>query len=177
MRKTLVISMGTKVYSRHFELKWNVLNPESYPSLNLSANATFANYHFKDFVDEGVDYSGNLLPGTAKTTYYIGAFFNKSKNITISAWHRFTGKMPLDDGNTGFSDGFGITNAELRYRGKSNKLRLELKGGVQNVFDVHYAGMLAVNAPSFGGRSPRYYYPGNPRNYYLSLLIGLQGKE
>jgi iron complex outermembrane recepter protein len=32
--------------------------------------------------------------------------------------------------------------------------------------------MLAVNAPAFGSSQPRYYYPGNPRNYYVSVLIG-----
>ena len=31
--------------------------------------------------------------------------------------------------------------------------------------------MLAVNAPAFGGNLPRYYYPGNPRNYYFSVLL------
>jgi iron complex outermembrane receptor protein len=31
--------------------------------------------------------------------------------------------------------------------------------------------MLLINAGSFGGNKPRYYYPGNPINYYTSLKL------
>lgn len=158
------------------ELRWNVFSVENNPILTLFGNATFANYKFLDFVDEDIDYSGNQLPGTTKTIWMAGANVRPSKNFTINTWYRATGEMPLDDANSGFSDGFGITNAELKYHGKKGKSRVEIKGGVQNIFDVHYASMLAVNAPSFGANLPRYYYPGNPRNYYLSVLFGLVEK-
>lgn len=158
------------------ELRWNAFWVDNYSRLSLFGNATFANYEFLDFVDEDVDYSGNLLPGTTKTIWMAGAVVRPSKNFTLNASYRFTGEMPLDDANSGFSDSFGITNAELKYMDKKSKFKFEIKGGVQNIFDVHYASMLAVNAPSFGGRLPRYYYPGNPRNYYVSVLIGLVGE-
>jgi iron complex outermembrane receptor protein len=158
------------------ELRWNVFFSENNTGLTLLANATFANYEFLDFVDEDIDYSGNQLPGTTKTIWVAGAIVRPSKNFIVNAWYRSTGEMPLDDANSGFSDGFGITNAELKYSGKKGKLKLEIKGGIQNIFNIHYASMLAVNAPSFGGNLPRYYYPGNPRNYYMSVLIGLVEK-
>lgn len=159
------------------ELRWSAINSGSYPSLVLLGNATFAKYHFTDFIDEGVDYSAKLLPGTAKTIWNAGAVFSPTKNIELHVWYRSIGEMPVNDANTNFSDSFGITNAELKYKGKKGIVNLEIKGGVQNIFDVHFASMLAVNAPSFGGVAPRYYYPGNPRNYYLSILIGLVGKD
>ena len=31
--------------------------------------------------------------------------------------------------------------------------------------------MLLINASSFGGAPPRYFYPGLPRNYYSGLSI------
>ena len=102
------------------------------------------------------------------------AIFNPGKNYGFTFWHRFTGEMPLNDANSGYSDAFGITNSEARYTVFFKKLSVELKGGIQNIFDIKYASMLAVNAPSFGNSLPRYYYPGNPRNYYLSVMINLQ---
>ena len=156
------------------EIKWNILNPGGFPSLTFSGNATLANYHFQEFVDEGNDFSGKLLPGTAKKTWLATVNFNPSKNFSFNAWHRFTGEMAVNDANSDFSDPFGITNAEIKYRGKIEKLKVEIRGGIQNIFDVKYAAMLAVNAPSFGGNLPRFYYPGNPRNYYVSILIGLE---
>ncbi len=156
------------------ELRWNVTNPERYPLLMLSGTATFANYHFTEFTDLDIDYSGKLISGTTKNTWFALANFNASKNISFNFWHRFTGEMPLNDANSGFSDPFGITNFEGRINTKISWLKLQLHAGIQNIFDVHYASMLAVNAPAVGGNLPRYYYPGNPRNYFVSVLIGLE---
>ena len=156
------------------EIRWRINEAGQLPSLTLIGNATFANYHFQDFVDEGIDFSGNLLPGTAKNTWLASAEIGISKNFSSNIWYRSTGKMPANDANSVFSDGFGISHAELKYKGKHKHIIWELKSGIQNIFDVKYASMLAVNAPSFGGNAPRYYYPGNPRNYFVSVLIGIE---
>ncbi|HCE58874.1 MAG TPA: hypothetical protein DER09_13855 [Prolixibacteraceae bacterium] len=156
------------------ELRWNLTNPKHYPSLMISGTATFANYHFTEFTDLNVDYSGKQIPGTTKNTWFALANFSATKSLSFNIWHRFTGEMPVNDSNSGFSDPFGITNFEGRFNTKINRLKLQLHAGIQNIFDVHYASMLAVNAPSVGGGLPRYYYPGNPRNYFVSLLIGLE---
>ena len=42
-----------------------------------------------------------------------------------------------------------------------------------NIFDVKYASGVVINARGFGGRDPRYYYPGLPRNYFISLSFSL----
>ena len=157
------------------ELRWAVLNPGSFPSLILNGNATLANYHFQDFVDEDIDYSGNLLPGTSRTTWLLNGDFQPLKNFGIRAWHRFTGKMPVNDANTDFTEPYGISNIEFKYTGNRGPLHFDIKAGVQNIFDINYAAMLAVNAPAFGAAQPRYYYPGNPRNYFVSVLLGWRG--
>ncbi len=149
-----------------------VLDRGNYPSLSINGNTTVANYHFREFVDDGTDYSGNLLPGTTQNTWLMAANFTPVENLNFHAWYRHTGEMPVNDANSGFTEPYGLTNIEATYSPNFSKLKLELKAGIQNVFDVHYASMLAVNAPSFGGNLPRYYYPGNPRNYFVSVLIG-----
>jgi iron complex outermembrane receptor protein len=156
------------------EIKWNVTNPRKFPSLVLTGNATFANYHFTEFTDLDVDYSGNNLPGTTKSTWFVLANFNPTKNTSINLWHRSTGEMPVDDANSDFTDKYGVTNVEAKFFDKFKRFKFELKAGIQNIFDIHYASMLAVNAPAFGNSLPRYYYPGNPRNYFVSVLIGLE---
>ena len=158
------------------ELDWKTVVVNHLTFLRLQANATLANYHFDDFIDEDNNYSGNLLPGTAKRQYMFAAFLYPVKGLSIHGWYRYTGKMPLNDANSGFSDAFGITNVEMQYKLRSGRTIFHFKGGVQNIFDVHYASMLAVNAPSFNGNAPRYYYPGQPRNFFFSLTIGLLEK-
>lgn len=157
------------------EIRWSVLPAGVFPSLILSGNATLANYRFLDFTDDGNDYSGNLLPGTTRTTWLLAGDFSPAKNFGIRAWHRFTGKMPVNDANAEFTDPYGLTNLELKYTGTTDAFSIKIKAGVQNIFDVQHAAMLAVNAPAFGAALPRYYYPGNPRNYFVSILIGWRG--
>lgn len=156
------------------EIRWNATNPLKFPSLMFTGNTTIANYHFSDFVDQEIDYSGNNLPGTSKTTWFTLANFNPVKNVSLNLWYRYTGEMPVNDANTDYSDAYGITNLEAKLFGKINRMKLELKGGIQNIFDIQYASMLAVNAFAARGTLPRYYYPGNPRNYFVSVLIGLE---
>jgi iron complex outermembrane recepter protein len=54
-----------------------------------------------------------------------------------------------------------------------NTPSLRITAGINNLFDTRYASMILVNAPSFGSNAPRYYYPGAPRNYFISLGIDL----
>lgn len=154
------------------EMKWYVLKPGSYPSLVVNGNVTLANYHFRDFVDGDNNFSGNLLPGTARTTWLLAGDFQPVENIGLRVWNRFVGKMPVNDANSTFSDAYGLANLEAKFKAKAKTLQIEVKSGIQNIFDVNYAGMLLVNAPAAGSAQPRYYYPGNPRNYFFSLLIG-----
>ncbi len=153
------------------EIKWSVLPAGNFPNLILAGNATLANYHFTDFVDNETNYSGKNLPGTAKNTWFANCNFNATPNINLNIRYRYTGEMPVNDANSDFTKASGITNFELKYSGRFKHLQVELKGGIQNLFDVHYASMLAVNAPAFGASLPRYYYPGEPRNYYFSVLL------
>jgi len=156
------------------EIRWVVLKTKQTNSLTIIGNATISNYHFSDFVDEGIDYSGNNLPGTTKNTWMLMANLLPAKNFEFNIWHRYTDKMAVNDSNSDYSDAYGVTNIDARYSKKIKGVKLEIKGGIQNIFDLNYVSMLAVNAPSFGGKLPRYYYPGNPRNYFVSLLIGLE---
>ncbi len=156
------------------EIRWSLLKPQHYPALVLYGNTTIANYHFQDFVDNGNDYSGNKLPGTAQTTWLLGADLGLTRNINLNAWSRFTGKMPVNDANDAYYNAYTVSNIELKYARKVKHFYFELKSGIQNIFDVNYSAMLAVNTSAFGGNLPRYYYPGNPRNCFFSMLIRLE---
>ncbi|MCK3683409.1 TonB-dependent receptor [Maribellus sp. YY47] len=159
------------------EFTWNAITLHGENLLILRGSATLADYHFTDFVDLNNNYSGKLLPGTAKQLLSVSAQLNPVKNISLHIWHQYTGKMAVNDANSDFSKAFGVAGLELKYQGNAGRLKLGIKGGIQNIFDEHYAAMLAVNAPSFNGVPPRYYYPGDPRNYYVTVLIGLLGKQ
>ena len=50
---------------------------------------------------------------------------------------------------------------------------MNISSGINNLFNKKYASGIVINARGIGGRDPRYYYPGLPRNYFISLTFSL----
>lgn len=131
---------------------------------NLSSN------RFMDFVDDGADYSGNTLPGIP-VQELAGELTGSLADIQLSLQHRYTGKQWLNDANDQLYGGYHLTNLRLNWKLRiaSSPFQLIWYLGIQNLFNVHHASMILINAPSFGGRAPRYYYPGSPRQFHFGL--------
>ncbi len=137
--------------------------------INISLlNATAINdFKFKDFIDDQEDYSGNELTGVPKFTFNSNIDITTTKGLYGSINYNYVGKMPIRDDNTVYSEKYQLTNLKLGYKnGNSKKIQFDIFIGLNNVFDEKYASMLLINAGSFGGNAPRYYYPGEPVNFY-----------
>ena len=99
------------------------------------------------------------------------AFQNRFKfNIN----YRYTGSIPLNDANTLYSDAYNLVNLRADYSfDLFAKVKTRIFAGVNNVFDTDYAAQILPNATGFGGAAPRYYYPGEPVNFYTGLNVKL----
>lgn len=129
-------------------------------------------FEFGEFTNDGTNFSGNKLPGIPKYTTNLGVDFRTKKGITFSANWRSVGQVPFDDANSGFAEAYDLVNLKA-----SNTLlvakniNLNFYGGINNVLDEKYASSILTNAVGFGGNAPRYFYPGNPRNYYGGMQL------
>lgn len=134
--------------------------------LRLFLNSNFNFFKFDKFVDLGENYSGNTIPGVPEYMISPGAeirFIDLTANVNFQAF----GEMALNDGNTGYTDPYELLNLKLNYNWSLNQnLRLQFNFGINNILDEEYAASIVPNAVGFGGSAPRYYYPGNPRNFY-----------
>ena len=141
--------------------------------LDLFLTYTYANYKFKDFINDGEDFSGNQLTGTPRNVLNTGLDLAVA-GIYGNLNYQFVDQIPITDDNSVFSDSYSLLNLKLGYRKKlGSNFKIDVYGGVNNVADEMYASMLLVNAGGFGGRAPRYYYPGLPRNYYGGIMLAL----
>lgn len=138
---------------------------------NAITNGTIAKYRFKDFTDLENDFSGNKVTGVPSMVLNNGLEIRSSKGWTGNLSHRYTGKLPLNDANSLFSESHNLFNFRLAKSFEWMGFIWNASGTVQNIFDTKYASMYLINAPSFGGAQPRYYYPGLPRNYHLAVQI------
>ena len=89
--------------------------------------------------------------------------------------HQHVSEIPLTDVNTLESDPFTVFTTRLGYRKKlSERFTVGIDLGINNVLDKIYARSVLINTQGFGGSEPRYYYPGDARNFYGSLRLGYQ---
>lgn len=133
---------------------------------------TLNNHEFVEFVDEGEDFSGNPLTGVPKQRRTAGIQSRFLNGFYWNVSHRHVSEIPLTDANSLQSEPFTVFTTRLGYRKNiSEKFTVGVDFGVNNILDENYAESVLINAGSFGGE-PRYYYPGNPRNYYGSLRLG-----
>ncbi len=80
--------------------------------------------------------------------------------------------MPMRDDNSVYSKKYHLVNGVIGFKtSEEKKISLDLFVGLNNIFDEKYAAMLLINATSFGTAKPRYYYPGEPVNYYAGINI------
>ena len=166
------INAGKTIYNG-LELSINYRFLDSDTFKVYSANALTVNdFSFDTFIDDTDDYSGNDLTGVPNVT------FNSTLNIdSIKGWYGIlnfshTGKIPIRDDNTLYSKSYDVMNLKIGYiSNKSKKIVFDIYTGINNLFNEKYASMLLINASSFGGNSPRYYYPGEPVNFYSGIRL------
>lgn len=141
-------------------------------SLNSYLAGSIGNYEFKEFVDNGNDYSGNKLTGVAANKINAGVTLNTNFGIYFNADYQFVDEIPMNDANTAFSDPYTIINLKSGYRFEIlPQLTTHFSAGVNNVTNTKYASLILPNAIAVGNAAPRYYYPGLPINYYGTISL------
>lgn len=165
-----------KTLHKGFELmggfRFNHEHGARWPETKLNLSVTISENTFKDFVDDGEDFGGNMIPGIPAGTFTNNiSFFFRNRSF-IYLYYRYSGAQFLNDSNTGKYKGYHYTAAKVgrtfKFRDKS---QIEIYLGVNNILNKNYASMILINAVSFGGALPRYYYPGQPRYFYGGVKI------
>ncbi|WP_289060614.1 TonB-dependent receptor [uncultured Zobellia sp.] len=147
------------------------------PQLQLRPfiNYTLSNFSFVEFVDEDNDFSGNPLTGVPKNRLNSGLQLQMKNGFYWNTTHQYVDQISLTDANTLYSDEFNVLNSRIGYRKQlSARFSIGFDFGVNNIFDTKYAQSVLINATGFGGSEPRYYYPGNGRNWYGGLKLGMK---
>ncbi|MCF6280262.1 MAG: TonB-dependent receptor [Flavobacteriaceae bacterium] len=154
-----------------FDLKYKWLDKEDL-LINSYVTYTINNFSFKEFIDEENDFSGNKLTGVPSNVFNTGIDINTKFGLYATINFQHVGSIPITDSNSLFSDSYNLTNIKIAYNIAVNKkLKLKTFIGLDNIFNEVYASQILINARGFSGNAPRYYYPGNPINYYTGINL------
>ena len=154
-----------------FGLNYSLVNNTQF-TLSTFINGTFNHFKFKEFIDGDDDFSGNDLTGIPSEVVNAGIDFTTKFGVYGAINYQQVGSQPMSDNNLLYTDSYDLTNLKIGYSTEILKqLKTNLFVGVDNVFGESYASQILINARSFGGNAPRYYYPGAPVNFYTGIAI------
>jgi iron complex outermembrane receptor protein len=136
---------------------------------------TYSDHSFIEFIDGANDFSGNPLTGVPKHRLNAGLRLAHTSSFYWNNTWQYVSKIPLTDSNILSSDSYSIFNTQLGYRLElSDQFGMGFELGVNNIFNTLYAQSVLINAVGFGGNEPRYFYPGNDRNFYTGIRLFYQ---
>jgi len=146
------------------------LEIENKRQLNVSVAYFSSVNKFKDFTDDGDDFSGNHLPGIPNYSFSLdGHFFIKPFHINVN--YKAVGRQYLNDSNLKEYEGYTKVGSRILMDFIFESFNGSVYLGADNLFNTHYASMVLINAPSFGNNAPRYYYPGLPFTFYAGFNL------
>jgi iron complex outermembrane receptor protein len=129
-------------------------------------------FRFKEFIEDTADYSGNQLTGVPESQFNFGLDLTAKNGFSLKTSFRTMGRIPLNDANTKYSERYALLDIKSSYVFALAKvLQIELHAGINNALDRKYAANILPNAVGFGSAAPRYFYPGNPVNYYVGFSV------
>ncbi|HLV52744.1 MAG TPA: TonB-dependent receptor [Cryomorphaceae bacterium] len=136
-------------------------------NLVLHAALTYNHFRFGTYRVNDEDFSGNKVTAVPDWVWIGNVNVSFPKGFGLNAAHNFTSRMPLDDGNTVWSEEFHLLQVKGTWEtAVSSKFRLRLFAGVDNVLNEKYSLGNDINA--FGNR---YFNPAPIRNFYAGLEL------
>lgn len=152
-------------------IQYHWFQKENY-TLSSFINYTHNNFIFKEFIDNTNNFSGNDLTGVPNQVLNAGIDFNFKSGLFGNINYQYVGSMPITDSNSLYSDVYKLTNIKIGYQLNNYKsLKASIFLGLNNIFNEKYASQILINASGFGGNAPRYFYPGNPVNYFAGFNV------
>ena len=140
----------------------------------LIANLSYATnrYNFQNFTENNISYAGNKLPGMPDQTFTGRLDLKTPVGFYSQVELNTSGKIPLNDLNSRYSEAWMVINLKAGYRFEIlKKLLIDATLKINNLNNEKYASMVVVNAPGTASSPPRYFYPGLPR--WISCTVNL----
>ncbi len=136
--------------------------------VSLLTSYAYSHFQFKDFVSGTTQLAGNTIPGIpvqqaqASATWHVHSAFATFEALAKS-------KVFVNDANAAAAPGFAVFNVRVGGHAAFGRPGLSPVIGVQNLFDTHYVGSVAVNAAGATVAATKFYEPSPGRTWLFGL--------
>lgn len=134
-------------------------------SLNLQSSYSYQPYRFTDYVQSGVNYSGNKLTGVPAHIWVSGMDIETGNGMYGIVSLNCTGSIPLTDANDVTAAAYQLLQVKIGYRGRREEKRWDIFAGADNLLNQRYSLGNDINAAG-----KRYYNPAAGRNLFAGMM-------
>lgn len=136
--------------------------------MTFTASYAFSNFKFRDFLNDSVQYAGNRIPGIPEHQMQAAATYHFSRGFIVAEG---LGKSHVfvNDANAASAPSFAVYNLRAGGTAVFGRPWLSPVVAVENLFDRHYIGSVAVNAAGATVAATKFYEPAPGRTWYVGL--------
>lgn len=147
------------------------LQSRTFQRLRLTIGITRQAYVFQNYSKSGVDYSGNRVTGVPAEVYTTAVDLVLQSGWYLNAACTYTGKLPLDDGNTWYADAYAFAAVKGGWRKSGRNRTIEIFAGIDNALNGTYSLGNDINAAG-----NRFYNLAAGRQFFGGARLTLAGK-
>jgi iron complex outermembrane receptor protein len=139
--------------------------------LSVTTAYTLSNFRFDDFVVGTNQYADKMIPGIPDQVLQTAATLRVQRAF-VTAEGIAKGRVAANDANTAYAPGYVVANLRAGVTTLFGKPWLSPVIGLQNVFDTHYVGSVAINAAVPVGQpitAGKFYEPSPGRTWLIGL--------
>ena len=136
--------------------------------LRLFVSDTWHDFHYSNFIQDTTNFSGHRLPSVPPQLFVAGLDVLLKAGIYTNVTYTYSDHVALNDANSAWAGSYNLMGGRLGYRRflAGDRLRLDVYGGIDNVFNVVYS-----LGNDFNAAAGRYYNAAPGRNYYAGIAL------
>ena len=133
--------------------------------VQLRNSLTLSNFKFREYINGQDDFSGKRLTGVPSQVVVSSANVLLPRSLALFVQHNYTSAIPLNDGNSAFSESYNLIQAKLSWSSSGAvKPGFGISASLDNILDEKYS--LGNDLNAFGGR---YYNAAPARNFFIGI--------
>ncbi len=136
--------------------------------VTLDGAYAYSRFRFRDFSVDSAQYAGNSIPGIPEQQAQAAATWHV-RDAFVVAEGQAKSQVFVNDANAAAAPGFAVFNLRVGATAAFGRPWLSPVIGVQNVFDSHYVGSVAVNAAGPTIAATKFYEPSPGRTWFIGL--------
>jgi iron complex outermembrane receptor protein len=129
---------------------------------------SFQPYHFINYSQGSISYSGNAMTGVPKNISVTGIDLEILQKLTLHSSINIVSVIPLSDANDVYADAYQLLQFKMDYPIGINKWKALFYLGVDNALNQNYSLGNDINAAG-----KRYYNPAAERNIFAGIHFQL----